>query len=236
MTSKTKKKLLSVCTMAVSMTLAGAILCTNLSDTFISVKAAVTLSGTLEDVTDTVSIDRMREQYFDNDIVQKNVLRADDERWVIVGFDGDSIMDTYTDSNTTMAFSEYVTTEEAIDRQKDIAKQHAKFLVKLDKCGIEYEFKYSYSTLNNGVAIKAKRKDIKEISKWADVADVTYSEAYAFPQGAVSNNANVYKTGIYNTEDIDYTGAGMKVAVLDTGLDFTHDAFSTMPKEKTGML
>ena len=144
MTSKTKKKLLSVCTMAVSMTLAGAILCTNLSDTFISVKAAVTLSGTLEDVTDTVSIDRMREKYFDNDVVQKNVLRADDERWVIVGFDGDSIMDTYTASNTTMAFSEYVTTEEAIDCQKDIANQHAKFLAKLDKCGIEYEFIYSY--------------------------------------------------------------------------------------------
>ena len=55
---------------------------------------------------------------------------------------------------------------------------------------------------------------------------------------AVENQANVYTTGIYNTMNLinvdtdgdgtpdgTYQGQGMAVAILDTGLDSTHEAF-----------
>ncbi|MDE6302264.1 MAG: S8 family serine peptidase, partial [Clostridia bacterium] len=61
------------------------------------------------------------------------------------------------------------------------------------------------------------------------VKGVFYSESYAAPKVAVTNNANVYTTGIYDSSDIDYKGEGMVVAILDTGLDHTHEAFQEAP-------
>lgn len=51
---------------------------------------------------------------------------------------------------------------------------------------------------------------------------------------AVSNNANVYSTGIYDSSDIEYKGDGMVVAILDSGFDYTHPAFSAMPPDSEG--
>ena len=232
MKSKTKKILLQTASSITCFALVGAIVTAQIKDTVVCVNAAMKVSGSLTDVTDQFSIDSIRKEYF-NDSVQENPLKGTDERWLIVGFDGNSVVDNYMDSNSNLEFSEYAKTAKAEATVKAIESEHKKFLKKLDAKGIEYEFKYSYSTLNNGVAIKVKRKDIKTIANMAGVVDVEYSESYAFPTAAVSNNANVYTTGIYNTDGIEYTGAGMKVAVLDTGLDFTHSAFITEPEDDT---
>ncbi len=42
----------------------------------------------------------------------------------------------------------------------------------------------------------------------------------------VENTVNVYETGIFNSSSFGYDGSGMVVAVLDTGLDYYHSAFS----------
>ncbi|MBQ9150809.1 MAG: S8 family serine peptidase, partial [Clostridia bacterium] len=44
---------------------------------------------------------------------------------------------------------------------------------------------------------------------------------------AVENPVYVYDTGIFNSSDVPYTGRGTIVAVLDTGCDYTHSAFTT---------
>lgn len=230
---KTKKFLLRIASSLTCMTLVCAFVFAQIKDTVTAVKAVMSVSGTLTDVSDELSMDGLRKEYFDDSVVTKNNLKDTDERWIIVGFDGNSIIDDYKESGLDVAFSEYAKTEEAAERKAYLEKKHKTFLAKLDKAGIDYQFKYSYSTLNNGIAIKVQRKDISKISAFNGVTDVTYSESYAFPQDAVSNNANVYTTGIYNTDGIEYTGAGMKVAVLDTGLDFSHAAFSKMPTDQS---
>ncbi len=233
---KTKKRLLRALTTAVSAALVSSVALGYVNDAFgggtAMAQALMTYSGTLTDVTGSASVDGIRDKYLNKNVVTENTLKDTDERWIIVGFDGNSVIDDYKEEKSDLPFSEYVNTKAAKRRVQDIEGEHNDFLSKLDKAGIDYEFKYSYSTLNNGVAIKVQRKDAKKISKWKEVADVTYSESYAFPKEAVSNNANVYTTGIYNTQGINYTGAGMKVAVLDTGLDFTHDAFVNEPENK----
>ena len=42
----------------------------------------------------------------------------------------------------------------------------------------------------------------------------------------VTNEVDVYETGIFDSSDSEYQGDGVVVAVLDTGLDYTHTAFS----------
>ncbi len=232
MKQKTRKILLRIASSITCLSLVSALVCTQVQDTVAAVKANMVLSGSLTNVSDQYSIDGIRKEYF-NDNVRENQLKDTDERWVIVGLEGTSLIDEYNSSNSKLAFSEYAQSAEAKKAVKAIESDHRKFLRELDEKGINYECKYSYSTLNNGVAIKLQRKDIKTIAKMSGVVDVEYSESYAFPQGAVSNNANVYTTGIYNTHGIEYTGAGMKVAVLDTGLDFSHPAFKNMPQDES---
>ena len=66
------------------------------------------------------------------------------------------------------------------------------------------------------------------------------SEYYYAPKDiVVENNANVWGTGIYKVDDSiakDYDGTGMVVAVLDTGLDVSHEAFQTEPSGSDDVL
>ncbi|MBO5046328.1 MAG: leucine-rich repeat protein [Clostridia bacterium] len=187
------------------------------------------LTSKLRDVTGEVSTDALRSQYLNSDLLEKNPYSDNDERWVIVGFEGDSVMDAFSQNGVAGEFTDYATTTAAKNRTALLSREHQNFLNSLDAKGVSYEYKYSYTTLTNGVAIKVKRKDIATIEGMSGVEKVSISERYAYPKTAVTNNANVYSTGIYDSASTGYDGTGMVVAVLDSGLDKTHPAFSTMP-------
>ena len=78
--------------------------------------------------------------------------------------------------------------------------------------------------------MKVDAANYEAIKKIDGVKRVEFSERYAEPKVAVKNDANVYATGIYNSQNINEKGEGMVVAVLDTGLDYSHEAFAAMPE------
>lgn len=190
-----------------------------------------TLTGNL--VRTELDTSKLRSQYFNKDVVQTTETKTakfEGERWIIVELDGEDLYSAYekeADDNT--GFSEFAASGRAKTLKKSITASHNAFLNKLDQSGIKYEFKYSYSVLNNGVALKVDAANYEAIKKIDGVKRVEFSERYAEPKVAVKNDANVYATGIYNSQNINEKGEGMVVAVLDTGLDYSHEAFAAMP-------
>ncbi len=178
-----------------------------------------------------IDLSGIRAEHFTAASVKQNETASfDGDRWVIVELSDDSLFKKYSASGCDGEFSDYCKSEDGLQAKEEMQKAHRKFLSYLDENEITYNYKYSYTALTDGVAIKVNASAYDFIKSAYGVKSVNFSENYAAPKVAVSNNANVYTTGIYDSSKIGYKGEGMVVAVLDTGLDYTHEAFGTMPE------
>jgi lactocepin len=168
----------------------------------------------------------------------------------IVTLEGDSIMEQ-KDENETVAT--YLSTRTGKKALRALNNSQKSFLNQLDKAGIDYTYVNSYSTITNSIALKLNSSDVAAVRAMSNVKSVVFSSTYAYPEttsetssaNATYNLNEVYETGIYDSSkytnaDVENTvngikvdGSGITVAILDTGLDYTHTAFSHMPDEGT---
>ena len=126
----------------------------------------------------------------------------------------------------------------ALKTQKKIVNQQASVQKKIEKNvlgGKAANVLYSYTLLTNAFAITAKPSQIDAIAAIPGVESVYTAPVYTpVPTDAYDPNAEKaanYFTGSDNTSA--NKGTGTVVAVIDTGLDLTHDAFKndvTNPK------
>ncbi|MCM1234876.1 MAG: S8 family serine peptidase, partial [Ruminococcus flavefaciens] len=148
-------------------------------------------------------------------------------------------------SNGTV--KEYLSTAAGIGSQNAIKAEQKKFLSELSSAGIKHTVINSYNTVTNSVVLSVKGSDITKIKGASAVKSVVMASYYDYPQAAdtsaekatsaTSNPNDVYKTGIYNsskyvkgeTEAGVIDGGGVSIAILDTGLDYTHPAFNVWP-------
>ena len=97
--------------------------------------------------------------------------------------------------------------------------------------------KYNYVNVMNGFAIEINYGDrdaIDSIAYKANVKNTVLSTHFDAPQAeeviAVENEVTAYDTGIFDSEasiyDRNIAGQGTVVAILDTGIDWEHVAFS----------
>ncbi|MGN0806513.1 MAG: S8 family serine peptidase, partial [Candidatus Coproplasma sp.] len=140
-----------------------------------------------------------------------------------------------TSSSTHTVIVELDATPVAEGGDEDrIEAQKNSFLKQLSANGVDYEFKYAYSNIFNGVAITVPLSSLSTIKSISGVSSISLSTTYALPAEVDSsssgqiNYSKIYANGIYDSSE--YTsqgidGTGMKVAILDTGLDYTHSAF-----------
>ncbi|MDE7087209.1 MAG: hypothetical protein K2O67_03350, partial [Clostridia bacterium] len=133
---------------------------------------------------------------------------ADTTRTVIVTLEGKALSEIGSDDQA--------------DRE-EIAREQSRFLKNLKKAGVSYEYRSSYSTIVNAVAVDVKLSALKAIKGIEGVSTVSVGSTYARPKeiksssGAQMNDSEIYENGIYKSQDYldKANGSGMTVAILD---------------------
>ncbi len=171
------------------------------------------------------------QQYFDSSVMYKlpDTVSDNTELSLIISMKSNSLLDVYKAKDTSMSYEEFAKTEEAAAIRESIVKDSKLLREKLDAANIPYELGASYDTVLAGFEVVTKAENFKTISEMlSTAATVIVGEEYKTAETKlVENDVNFYEnTGIFDSSDFAYNGSGTLVAVLDTGLDYYHSAFS----------
>ncbi len=189
-----------------------------------------TADATFKNVTGKYDTSKIREENFNDSVLRaEDVAPVYETRSVIVTLSKNALADRADD----MQVADYAQTWSGERARAEIAAQQRDFLQALSKKGISYKVDRSYDTLLNGVSLELDTKYVSTIKQMKGVESVVITTAFAEPKtantasvnGVVTNETEVYETGIYDSSKYASYGKDMVVAVLDTGLDYTHDAF-----------
>lgn len=155
----------------------------------------------------------------------EHVYNSEDIVPVIVRLEGESLLERAIAKGMNVA--DYVMSEEGKAQlaamQQAQEQAIAQFGDKLVSVG------YRYTTLFSGFSCQVKFKELAGIESAGVVRKAMIAERYETQSVVTDNALNAYGTGIYNSSQTGYTGKGIVVAVLDTGLDYTHSAFQRLP-------
>ena len=186
-----------------------------------------------KDITDISGLVKTdTDKFFDPSVIYKlpDDVESEDEISVIVSMNGSaSLMDRYCASEKAVSLNEYVASKEAAAIAGKSETERKKLLKKLDRSGIEYRVGEVYDTILSGFEITVKAGDFKKAGEaLGNNVTLIVGEVYepAATTEVITNEVDVYSTGIFNSAGSVYQGDGVVVAILDTGLDYTHTAFS----------
>ena len=172
------------------------------------------------------------ESYLDNSVMYRlpETIRDDEEISVIITLEQINLMDAYEGTDKAMGFTDYaLSSQDAADLRAAITADRAAMLEKLDAQGIAYSTGEVFDTLLTGYELVIRASDYAAVAQSvSDGSKIVVGEVYRAAEAQlVENTVNVYDTGIFKSGESGYDGSGMVVAVLDTGLDSKHTAFST---------
>ncbi len=197
------------------------------------------------DVTGKVDLSSIALQNLSSSVIE-NVTATAKQHTLIVSLEGTNLVDASNGKNV----AEYANSVAGQKRTARLKAQQDDFLRELDGLGIEYTLKNRYTVIDNAVAIETNTAYVSAIKEISGVKSVCLSERYLEPEtvdmgtyattdsdewdqalqnaSAVINKTSVYQTGVYDSSSVaekGYKGGGSVVAIIDTGLDYTHNAF-----------
>ncbi|HET7201875.1 MAG TPA: S8 family serine peptidase [Steroidobacteraceae bacterium] len=121
----------------------------------------------------------------------------------------------------------------------NVRAEKAAFRSAATRAGVTFSERYSYDVLFNGVSVVASRSDVQKIKSLPNVAAVWPVAVVDAPVKASAPSPDLL-TAIRMTgadiaqSELGFTGAGVKVAVMDTGIDIEHPAFGGNGSPITG--
>ncbi len=124
------------------------------------------------------------------------------------------------------------------DEEKLLAIQD-KVIAMIEKLvlgGQELDVRYQFTYLTNAFTITTEFANLFEIAQMENVKSVfimpVYNVASPVEEGiAPHTESSGQMTGVHQVwQDLGYTGQGMKIAIIDTGLDLDHPSFAADPE------
>ena len=127
------------------------------------------------------------------------------------------------DGEPAMAVSESVKSASAAEA-KLLEKQNLKQAEIENALGVKLNVKHNYTLLYNGFSFEGEYSLVKKIRDLG-------INAYVSPEFEVPNmHTSVGLIGADVAWDYGYTGEGQTIAIIDTGIRLTHEAFSVVPE------
>jgi minor extracellular serine protease Vpr len=108
-----------------------------------------------------------------------------------------------------------------------INNEQKAFRSNAQKAGLVYTERFAFNTLWNGLSIKVDVSQLATLSRIPGVKAIYPVETIRIPETAATDNPEM-ATALAMTgadvaqSELGYTGAGIKVAVMDTGIDYDH--------------
>lgn len=153
---------------------------------------------------------------------------------VIITLSEGSIVEQYNADNKGRQLKEFLESSEAKTTAERAISRQERLEAQLLKEGLISSAKYHYSSILDGFSATTTYENLSKLVNHDGVYRVIISNTYLpMASNAVENKVNVYDTGIFNsTNSGNYTGKGTIVAILDTGCDYRHPAFTTHEVER----
>lgn len=186
------------------------------------------------DISNSISNEK-RIEYLNQEINESKNLKKDepdkdDDVWVIIESNDKPLIKYSQENNSKISINNFIKSEEGRSISNTLKKSQENIKNQMKKENIGVEFKQSYTTVLNGFAAKVKYGDINKIKKIPNVKRVTISATYNKVSGEKSQEAEkkLYEQALIK-EGVQYNGAGIKIAIIDSGLDWKHSAFQKNP-------
>lgn len=104
--------------------------------------------------------------------------------------------------------------------------------------GMDLEARYQYNVAFNGLSVEVPYGELEQIRQIPNVKSAFVAEHYDVPEpmpalgnpaDPLTNSTKDHFGSALTWENLGYTGQGMRVAVIDTGLDLDHPSFADAP-------
>jgi subtilisin family serine protease len=101
------------------------------------------------------------------------------------------------------------------------------FRTRAERAGLEFQERFAYDKLWNGISIEISQSELPKLFRIPGVKAVYPVETYALPEPVENPSPELISALAMTGADIvqselGFTGKGIKVAVMDTGVDFDH--------------
>lgn len=185
---------------------------------------------TLKEVEKNINNTDLYAQH-DNEKEQIEVLPEEDEMVrVLIMVEGDSVIENDAKASLNL-YTEF--------QMNTIEAKQDRVISKIERTVLEGEdlnVRYQYSWLLNGIAAEVPYGMIDEIEEISGVEKVILQPMYEVADGEQNDHSRtIADGGMIGREDTwasGYTGKGIKIAIIDTGLDDDHQNFQAMSEDK----
>lgn len=153
---------------------------------------------------------------------------ADDRVNIIIELEDKPLLDDRKELSRFSAVSDYLESSAAQTAEKKLARARTSMQRALNTSGMDVSVEREYSVVFNGLSVEADYGDLKAIQAMDGVKRAFVAEKHALIQPVAYEpmlSGSVPSIGADIANDTGYTGKGAAVAILDTGLDLSHEAF-----------